>query len=102
MVTRKDGTLTANAEEINDMLHEVWGPIFQMYAQDSHPEWETLSQRFGGYVAACPMRIQKLTGTHLRRTLGCMREGSAFAGGGRAPPFALGLARQVGEISGTG
>ena len=77
MMKRQDVTLTANAEEIGQLLHETWDPIFQMYSGRAEPDRESFTHRFGRYICQCHMEMQNLTGKHLRLRLGRMREGQA-------------------------
>ena len=68
-LNREDGGFTANAVEIDNLVHKAWMPIFRAYSSEPEPEWEPFSARFGAHIAKYPMQLQALEGKHLRQAL---------------------------------
>ena len=77
MLRRADGTYTADAAEVDDIMHRAWDPVFMKYASASEPAWSTFNARFGAYIKRCPMHLEALTGECLRRALSKMHSGSS-------------------------
>eukprot|EP00666_Eupelagonemidae_sp_cell4sb_P017767 gene17767-biopygen28024 len=77
-VTRPDGTVTANAAEIDALLRGAWAPIFQRYsAEKPEPAWAPFRERYRQYIPSHPQRLEPLTAADLRRTLARMSSRSA-------------------------
>ena len=74
---REDGLFTANAVEIDNLVHKAWMPIFRAYSSEPEPEWEPFSARFGAHIAKYPMQLQALEGKHLRQALEKMADAQA-------------------------
>jgi len=74
LVQRPDGTLTANVDEIDDLLSEAWLPIFRMYADKPPPDWNTFAERFGSFTPRGPVMDEAaLDAQALRKTLSKMK-----------------------------
>ena len=74
MVQRPDGTLTANAEEIDKLLRDAWLPIFRMYGSSPPPDWDKFAERFGNFQPKGEaLQAGSVTAHALRKTLSKMR-----------------------------
>lgn len=47
MISRPDGTLTCESEEMDALVRDAWLPIFQMYKTSPAPSWNNFENRFG-------------------------------------------------------
>ena len=75
---RPDGTLTGNAEEMDELVHAVWMPVLRMYTNKPEPSWDAFRSRFGvHFPSAHVMPKQRLTVKSLRGTLQRMKKSSA-------------------------
>ena len=54
LLQRPDGSLTADPAEMDALLRDAWGPIFQLYASSPEPPWESFEARFGPYIVPPP------------------------------------------------
>eukprot|EP00973_Karenia_brevis_P086507 11997349-Karenia_brevis.AAC.1 len=66
LLQRHDGSLTGDADEIDDLLHDAWDPIFRAYAKEDEPAWEPFAAQFGKYVKGMPFEVTALTGEKLK------------------------------------
>eukprot|EP00662_Eupelagonemidae_sp_cell21_P058248 gene58248-biopygen37513 len=77
-VTRPDGSITANAAEIDALLRGAWMPIFQRYSTEKpEPAWAPFKERYRRYIPSHPLRLERLTADDLRRALNRMNACSA-------------------------
>ena len=76
-VARKDGSLTSNLQEIDELVREAWEPIVAKYKFTSEPPWEDFERRFGRYMQQHKMGLSDITGKLLREALAKQRENSA-------------------------
>ena len=77
MISRPDGTLTGNLEEMDALLQNAWAPIMRMYERCPEPAWDPFFERFGKYIESHPMPVNNLTGERLKQTLRRMRRDQA-------------------------
>ena len=78
LMQRPDGTLTVNAEEMDELVHAVWMPILRMYTNKPEPSWDAFRSRFGVHFPSTHvMPKQRLTVKSLRGTLQRMKKSSA-------------------------
>ena len=71
----EDGKFTANAEEMDTLLHEAWMPILRRYAEKPEPDWGAFREKFAEDIAGKgqAMQMDRLTGKELQQTLGRMK-----------------------------
>ena len=81
-VTRPDGSLTANVEEMDAILTEAWDPILRMYNETDNPEpdFGPFMARFGDHVTKHPMELSDVTGDELRAVLMQKKKSSGACG----------------------
>eukprot|EP00662_Eupelagonemidae_sp_cell21_P057566 gene57566-biopygen5808 len=82
-VKRPDGSVTANAAEIDALLRGAWTPIFQRYsAEKPEPVWQHFKERYRRYIPSHPLRLAPLTADDLRRALNrmCARSAGGMEG----------------------
>ena len=72
---RGDGTFTANHKESDELLREAWSPIFRRFQDQPEPTYEAFRERFEADIAGrgCEMKLSKLDGNDLRKTLRKMK-----------------------------
>eukprot|EP00973_Karenia_brevis_P084982 11791979-Karenia_brevis.AAC.1 len=46
LVQQADGTFVGNAEEIDELLHKAWDPIFCKYSACEEPDWEAFRDQY--------------------------------------------------------
>ena len=76
-VARRDGTLTANAQEMDAILQEEWKSVFQLYRECPEPEYDDFDAVFGKHVAKHNMDLLPLTGEDLDRVLQSKKKSGA-------------------------
>ena len=84
LLQRPDGSLTANAQEADELLRAARLPIFQSYWTEQ-PSWEEFQHHFGEYITITPgseMRLEDITGDMLKITLSKMANKSAAGADG--------------------
>ncbi|KAJ9452939.1 hypothetical protein DIPPA_11388 [Diplonema papillatum] len=65
-----DGRLTANVEEMDEVLQEAWDPILHMYGEGRpEPEYEAFRRAFEGFIPRRQMDLRDVTGSELRDVL---------------------------------
>ena len=77
MVQRDDGSLTANAAEVHELLLKHWMPIFRMYESQEEPDVNAFLNHFGQFCK--PMEefvVPKLTGQRILEVLRKMKNSS--------------------------
>ena len=80
MISRPDGSLTCDSEEMDSLVRNAWLPVFQMYTESPPPNRHYFQSRFGTYVVEkLDMQFQTLEGCHLWKTLRRMKSKSAAA-----------------------
>ena len=78
MISRPDGSLTCDIDEMDAFVCNAWLPIFRMYAYMPAPSWKRFKRSSGKHLGARhDMHIDSLSGEQLRRTLSRMRSKSA-------------------------
>ena len=78
MITRPDGSLTCDADEMDELVRNAWLPVFQMYKHCAKPSWACFCEQFGKYFAPrFEMKVDDVTGELLHKTLARMRSKSA-------------------------
>ena len=94
LLRRVDGTSTANATDMDEILQKAWAPIFRIYADKPEPDWTAFYVRFRAYITSVPMELSDLTGQDLATTLAHQSAKSAAGMDGwrvgelkRLPPF---------------
>ncbi|KAJ9463405.1 Retrovirus-related Pol polyprotein from type-1 retrotransposable element R2, partial [Diplonema papillatum] len=69
-VRTADGRLTANVEEMDEVLQEAWDPILRMYGEGRpEPEYEVFRRAFEGFIPRRQMDLRDVTGRELRDVL---------------------------------
>ncbi|KAJ9454695.1 Retrovirus-related Pol polyprotein from type-1 retrotransposable element R2 [Diplonema papillatum] len=69
-VRTADGRLTANVEEMDEVLQEAWDPILRMYGEGRpEPEYEAFRRAFEGFIPRRQMDLRDVTGSELRDVL---------------------------------
>ncbi|KAJ9457850.1 Retrovirus-related Pol polyprotein from type-1 retrotransposable element R2 [Diplonema papillatum] len=69
-VRTADGRLTANVEEMDEVLQEAWDPILRMYGEGRpEPEYEAFRRAFEGFIPRRQMDLRDVTGRELRDVL---------------------------------
>ena len=75
LMQRPDGTLTGNAEEMDELVHAAWMPILRMYTNKPEPSWDAFRSRVGVHFPSTRvMPKQRLTVKSLRGTLQRMKK----------------------------
>ena len=77
MLSRPDGTCTAEPTEMDHLLRTAWMPIIRMYEHLMEPSWDAFFVRFRRYIRRVPVVLPALTATDLRATLTKQRLWSA-------------------------
>ena len=78
MVQRPNGSLTANADEVDDLLLRAWLPIFRMYADVGPPDWHSFASSFGQFAPkGATMHSRPIDAASLRGTLMRMSSSSS-------------------------
>ncbi|KAJ9463846.1 hypothetical protein DIPPA_25119 [Diplonema papillatum] len=58
-VRTADGRLTANVEEMDEVLQEAWDPILRMYGEGRpEPEYEVFRRAFEGFIPRRQMDLR--------------------------------------------
>ena len=68
-VARPDGTLTANIEEMDQLLHGAWDPILRRYACTDEPSADAFMAKYGHLVKRHEMTVKPMTAKRLREQL---------------------------------
>ena len=68
MGKRDDGNWTADAEEIDELLHRAWDPVSRMYSSTPGPDRKVFDRQFGGSIAYHHMAAEGLSGKRLMKT----------------------------------
>ncbi|KAJ9441380.1 Retrovirus-related Pol polyprotein from type-1 retrotransposable element R2 [Diplonema papillatum] len=69
-VRTADGRLTANVEEMDEVLQEAWDPILRMCGEGRpEPEYEAFRRAFEGFIPRRQMDLRDVTGSELRDVL---------------------------------
>ena len=77
---REDGTVTANLQEMDELLMDdrAWGGVFRMYDDSEEPAWTTFFDRFKEHIPeGTPCVCEPLTADDLRTTIGKMKRKKA-------------------------
>eukprot|EP00973_Karenia_brevis_P085315 11840462-Karenia_brevis.AAC.1 len=69
---RGDGTMTSNAEEMDDLIRNAWLPIFCKYGHASEPSLQVFLERFHKYIDNHGMTLTDITGEELQKVLSRM------------------------------
>ena len=78
MISRLDGSLTCDSEEMDSLVRSAWLPIFRMYASSPPPSWHVFKERFGKYFSKNhEMQFASVHGEQLRATLLRMKSKTA-------------------------
>eukprot|EP00973_Karenia_brevis_P027819 3833354-Karenia_brevis.AAC.1 len=77
MLQRPDGSVTANVEEIDNLLHDNWDQFFLAYANKAEPDWQTFYSRFRCAFERHDCQIGPLTGHDIAEAVSRMRSGSS-------------------------
>ena len=80
MVQRKDGTHTANAEQVHALIEQAWIPIFEMHELGTRPTWQQFETSSGEHIStSCECTVDELDGEKLR--IACKKMKSTCAPG---------------------
>ena len=78
MISRPDGSLTCDSDEMDRLVRDAWLPIFQMYKHQAKPSWKQFHECFGSFFPPrVEMHADRPTGEQLRAALMRMRSTSA-------------------------
>ena len=78
MLLKPDGSLTCDPNEVDELLHDAWMPIFQEHARNGAPAWSDFVNAFGDCISdTSPMSCGDLNAGMLRETLRGMANKSA-------------------------
>eukprot|EP01059_Diplonema_ambulator_P000003 TRINITY_DN0_c0_g1_i4.p1 TRINITY_DN0_c0_g1~~TRINITY_DN0_c0_g1_i4.p1 ORF type:complete len:1528 (+),score=304.66 TRINITY_DN0_c0_g1_i4:2257-6840(+) len=66
---RRDGTTTADVEEMDEMLHRAWDPVFRKYKNKQQPQYGRFKDRYARYIRRANMTCAPLTGDDLWEVL---------------------------------
>ena len=71
MISRPDGSLTCDPEEMDRLVKDAWLPIFQMYRDSTNmPQWSEFAATFGQHIGPChDMNLDCITADKLHDTL---------------------------------
>ena len=85
LLIRCDGSLTANAAEVDGFVRDAWLPIFRMHADSGEPDRGSVTNRCGAYFpAGSAMGNNELTVQALRASISRVKPSTAcgpIAGG---------------------
>ena len=80
-LSRPDGSLTANVEEMDRILQDAWNPILRLYSADSpEPEYKPFAEQYGRFIRQHPMETCDITGRELRDLLRKKKKKSSACG----------------------
>ena len=83
MISRPDGSYTANSEEMHKLILDAWLPIFRMFEHEPPASWSEFEKEFGAFFPPCNRApAVDLTGDALRRAFHRMRLTSAAGADG--------------------
>ncbi|KAJ9439789.1 Retrovirus-related Pol polyprotein from type-2 retrotransposable element R2DM [Diplonema papillatum] len=75
------GRLTANLDEMDDVLQQAWGPILRLYSPETpEPSYDDFAKAFGEHVQHRPMQVTDITGEELRTILRERKKKSSACG----------------------
>ena len=71
MMSRDDGSLTADVGEMDETVTRAWTPIMRKCAEPGSPEPEVdpFMAKFGRHIMSVPMVVSELTGEGLRKRM---------------------------------
>ena len=79
LLEQDDGTLTGDPQRLDELLHQEWMPIFQLYTDLPPPSWGAFEARYRDHLPrGDPLVYSQITVEMLRETLRRMKGGSAI------------------------
>ena len=77
VLTRPDGSLTGDLQEMDTLLQDAWFPIMRKYAGQPEPSVPDFLAAYGRHLQCHPMASTEITGRRLRRRIAKMSKTTA-------------------------